>query len=94
MFFVKSAAVLSTGELYIWGRMLGGFGGRMDDVLVPVVAAAFDEYRIKAVACGGDSHTLVLTSDGLLFSLGDIDYNKWGMLIFFYYLSRYAGGKK
>ncbi|XP_054728194.1 probable E3 ubiquitin-protein ligase HERC2 [Anastrepha obliqua] len=76
-----SAAITMDGNLYTWGR--GTYGrlghGNSDDKLLPTHVHALREYSIIDVALGsGDSHTLCLTVEGLVFAWGDGDYGKLG----------------
>lgn len=76
-----SAAITTSGQLYTWGR--GTYGrlghGNSDDKLTPTLVQALEDYRVVDVALGsGDSHTLCLTEDGLIFAWGDGDYGKLG----------------
>ncbi|KAG1662456.1 E3 ubiquitin-protein ligase HERC2 [Nymphon striatum] len=76
-----SAAVTSTGELYLWG--LGEYGrlGHGDNVtqLKPKMVKAFQGIRVVQVACGSrDAQTLALTDTGMVFSWGDGDFGKLG----------------
>lgn len=76
-----SAAISATGELYTWGR--GTYGrlghGTSDDKFTPVQVQALKGHKIVDVALGtGDSHTLCITEDGLVFAWGDGDFGKLG----------------
>ncbi|XP_019845780.2 probable E3 ubiquitin-protein ligase HERC2 [Bactrocera dorsalis] len=76
-----SAAITMNGNLYTWGR--GTYGrlghGNSDDKLLPTHVYALREHSIIDVALGsGDSHTLCLTAEGLVFAWGDGDYGKLG----------------
>lgn len=76
-----SACLTVYGELYTWGR--GTYGrlghGNSDDKLTPNLVQALEDYKIVDVALGsGDSHTLCVTSEGLVFAWGDGDYGKLG----------------
>ncbi|XP_055844671.1 probable E3 ubiquitin-protein ligase HERC2 isoform X2 [Episyrphus balteatus] len=76
-----SAAITINGNLYTWGR--GTYGrlghGNSDDKFTPTLVKALLEYEIVDVALGsGDSHTLCVTAEGLVFAWGDGDYGKLG----------------
>lgn len=76
-----SAAITQNGELYTWGR--GTYGrlghGTSDDKFSPVLVQALKGHNVIDVALGtGDSHTLCVTEEGLLFAWGDGDFGKLG----------------
>uniref|UniRef100_A0A1B0AIV8 HECT-type E3 ubiquitin transferase n=1 Tax=Glossina pallidipes TaxID=7398 RepID=A0A1B0AIV8_GLOPL len=76
-----SAAITFHGSLYTWGR--GTYGrlghGNSDDKLLPTQVIALAEHNVIDVALGsGDSHTLAVTTTGLVFSWGDGDFGKLG----------------
>lgn len=70
------------GELLTWGKggSLSALGhGVNDDVNTPTPVMALEGYSVVHVACGL-SHTLAVTSEGLVFSWGNNDHGKLGML--------------
>lgn len=76
-----SAAITSNGELYTWGR--GNYGrlghGSSEDQNTPMLVTALKGYTVVDVSCGsGDSQTLAVTNDGVVYSWGDGDYGKLG----------------
>uniref|UniRef100_W8AHF9 HECT-type E3 ubiquitin transferase n=1 Tax=Ceratitis capitata TaxID=7213 RepID=W8AHF9_CERCA len=76
-----SAAIAISGNLYTWGR--GTYGrlghGNSDDKLTPTLVHALRDHCIIDVALGsGDSHTLCLNAEGLVYAWGDGDYGKLG----------------
>ncbi|XP_033111225.1 E3 ubiquitin-protein ligase HERC2-like [Anneissia japonica] len=76
-----SAAVTISGELFTWGR--GNFGrlghGNDDEQTTPTVVASLKGHTVTYVACGtGDSHTLIVTDKGTVYSCGDGDFGKLG----------------
>lgn len=75
-----SAAITSSGELYLWG--LGEYGrlGHGDNFtqLKPKLVEALLGHRVVQVACGSrDAQTLALTEDGIVFSWGDGDFGNF-----------------
>lgn len=82
---IFSAAISSNGTLYSWGR--GNYGrlghGKSTDCSVPTAVSTLSEQKVVKVACGsGDSHTLCITDQGQVYSWGDGDYGKLGMVYF------------
>lgn len=76
-----SAAISATGTLYTWGRgFYGSLGhGSSEDKLVPTAVHALSSHIIVDVALGsGDSHSLCVTDEGLVFAWGDNDFGKLG----------------
>lgn len=64
------AAVTEEGQLYTWGCNDEAALGRTGDEFLPgVVGGALEGEKIVDVTCG-DSHTVVLTSKGQVFSWG------------------------
>lgn len=61
----RSAAITSTGELYIWGRSANSPAGLSNDYTAPMLAAAFAGLNITDIACGNaDTPNMVLTNLG------------------------------
>ncbi|KAF4520878.1 hypothetical protein B566_EDAN007059 [Ephemera danica] len=89
-----SAAISAEGELYTWGR--GNYGrlghGTTEDVNKPTLVPGLKGQNIVHVACGGgDAQTLAVTDAGLVFSWGDGDYGKLGVLALLQTLLRQIG---
>lgn len=76
-----SAAITISGEMYTWGR--GSYGslghGSFEDKLQPTLVQALHGHSVVDVALGsGNSHSLCVTDDGLIFAWGDGDFGKLG----------------
>lgn len=76
-----SAVVSISGELFTWGK--GSFGslghGASDDKLLPTQVQALVGHSVVDVALGsGDSHSLCVTDEGIVFAWGDGDFGKLG----------------
>lgn len=76
-----SAAISISGELYSWGR--GTFGslghGTSDDKLQPTQVQTLASQSVVDVALGsGDSHSLCVTDEGIVYAWGDGDFGKLG----------------
>lgn len=75
-----SLALLSDGRLFAWGRNTQGqlgLGSSATDRTSPVLVPNFGLSRVKAVAAG-DSHTLVLLSDGTVLACGNNNSGELG----------------
>ena len=75
---LHSAVITSTGELYTFGKCGPWLGYSIKErkQSVPMKVEALSQYVISKVSCGGQ-FTLILTSDGELFTFGE---NKNGQL--------------
>lgn len=76
-----SAAITISGEMYTWGR--GSYGslghGSFEDKLQPTLVQALHGHSVVDVALGsGNSHSLCVTDEGLVFAWGDGDFGKLG----------------
>uniref|UniRef100_A0A453RTU9 RCC1-like domain-containing protein n=1 Tax=Aegilops tauschii subsp. strangulata TaxID=200361 RepID=A0A453RTU9_AEGTS len=75
-----SAALTKEGEVYAWGRGEHGrlgFGDDKSSHMVPLKVQLLAGEDIVQVSCGG-THSVVLTSDGRIFSYGRGDHGRLG----------------
>jgi len=78
---MHSVIVSTDGRVFTWGRGGSGqlgIGDCPDQVAVPTRVKALEKHRISSAATGG-AHTLVLTTDGVVFGFGANDFGQLGI---------------